>query len=237
MINMQTYPENINPAAFKLLDKWLARRQTPTRIIELGCNLGTFGKTVLMRYKMQEIEWHGVDINKSALKVARRRLTSASYMDLDNAKKADIVRLLMGSPDIIIMIDTLEHIKDPSRLMSLLLTAFPTASLLAVLPNIGCLSIIEMLGNGRFDYAQHGILDNTHLKHFTVESAIDFFRRHGYPISSEIEWLVEPKYAHYLSEKGSPVCLQAGNITVDIKSRQQLISLCSYGYGMIFEPR
>jgi len=49
----------------------------------------------------------------------------------------------------------------------------------ACIPNIGHWSIVAGLLAGRFDYAEEGLLDRTHLRFFTLPSMVDLFRRAG----------------------------------------------------------
>jgi 2-polyprenyl-3-methyl-5-hydroxy-6-metoxy-1,4-benzoquinol methylase len=103
----------------------------------------------------------------------------AVYDDLQaNADIAHIVDLDkdlpdVGSPDLVLCLDVLEHLANPQRLLRHLVHAMlPHGTVIISLPNIAHLSVSLRLLVGRFEYEDAGILDRTHLRFFVRESAI-----------------------------------------------------------------
>jgi 2-polyprenyl-3-methyl-5-hydroxy-6-metoxy-1,4-benzoquinol methylase len=86
--------------------------------------------------------------------------------DLDAA-----VPPLPGEFDVIVCADVLEHLRDPlGTLVALRRALAPDGVVVISIPNVAHLWIRLSLLAGRFDYADRGILDRTHLRFFTRRS-------------------------------------------------------------------
>ncbi len=78
---------------------------------------------------------------------------------------------LSGSFDVIVYGDVLEHLKDPLRVFQHLNRYLsPDGTLVISVPNVAHLRVRLQLLLGRFEYAERGILDRTHLRFFTLSS-------------------------------------------------------------------
>lgn len=78
---------------------------------------------------------------------------------------------LDGHFDVIVYGDILEHLKDPFRIFLALNRYLSPAGLVVVsVPNIAHLWVRLQLLRGRFEYAERGILDQGHLRFFTLSS-------------------------------------------------------------------
>jgi 2-polyprenyl-3-methyl-5-hydroxy-6-metoxy-1,4-benzoquinol methylase len=74
--------------------------------------------------------------------------------------------------DVIVFADVLEHLEDPeSMLLAARRWLAPGGLLLVSLPNVANIAVRLSLLAGRFEYADRGILDRTHLRFFTRRSA------------------------------------------------------------------
>ncbi len=234
---MNSYPANINPAAVHLL-KEFSNSLRDLSVLELGCNFGALGKYFRNSLKNKNVTWHGIDYNKDAVEVANTNIDKAYCFDLNKVTKAELDSLKENiNPNIILMIDTLEHLATPERLLSLLLTVYPKAPLLVVLPNISCLTIIDQLSKGEFNYTQHGILDYTHLKHFTPKSAYRFFDKYGYTITRDPVFLNEPRLKNLGENRIYPTTVQYNDIQLSVESQTDLTVLISYGFGFVAHPK
>ncbi len=81
---------------------------------------------------------------------------------------------LDGPFDVIVYGDVLEHLKDPLRVfLTLNRLLSPGGTIIVSVPNVAHLWVRLQLLLGRFEYADQGILDRTHLRFFTLGS----FRR------------------------------------------------------------
>jgi len=73
---------------------------------------------------------------------------------------------------VVVCADVLEHLSDPASLLaSARRWIAPQGLLLVSIPNVANLAIRLSLAAGRFEYTDTGILDRTHLRFFTRESA------------------------------------------------------------------
>lgn len=73
--------------------------------------------------------------------------------------------------DYVVFADILEHLRDPLAVLSrAAATLSPSGKFLISVPNVAHLTVRMGLLAGRFDYADRGILDRTHLRFFTLRS-------------------------------------------------------------------
>ena len=78
--------------------------------------------------------------------------------------------------DYIILADVIEHIPDPATFLSDLLKDLPdTTKLILSIPNVAFGGVRLALLNGSFDYVDSGLLERTHLRFFTLASALQLF--------------------------------------------------------------
>jgi len=88
--------------------------------------------------------------------------------------------LLAGPFDAIVCGDVLEHLSDPLGVLTALNRALADdGTIVASVPNVAHLWIRLQLLAGRFDYADRGILDRTHLRFFTRRTFVDLLERAG----------------------------------------------------------
>jgi len=85
--------------------------------------------------------------------------------------------------DAIVFADVLEHLADPEPLVRAARGwIVPGGSLLVSVPNVANLTVRLSLLAGRFEYAEKGILDRTHLRFFTRRSARRLIESAGFRI-------------------------------------------------------
>jgi SAM-dependent methyltransferase len=83
--------------------------------------------------------------------------------------------------DVVLALDVLEHLREPSRLLrELHAVCSPDTVLVTSVPNIGHWYPRLRIGLGRFDYDRRGILDATHLRFFTWRSFAAMAARVGW---------------------------------------------------------
>ena len=77
--------------------------------------------------------------------------------------------------------DVLEHLLEPAKvLMNIKQYLKNTAKLLISIPNIMHISVLIPLLKGEFQYRESGILDETHVKFFTLKSIAELLNSCGY---------------------------------------------------------
>ena len=112
-----------------------------------------------------------------------KKITGFEYMDLGEAQGQDLDKFYKGNIeefdfkeflkyDLIMALDVLEHLKEPYKILeklSGLLT--PNGKILLSLPNINNGNVLKrLIFQDRWDYADAGILDRTHIHFFTDSS-------------------------------------------------------------------
>lgn len=148
-------------------------------ILEIGCSFGGTGRLALESGKCGQ--YHGVDINEAAAKVASQNLSS---IQVGNVEEIDFSE--RGAPyDAIIMSEVLEHLIEPWSLVERLFPLIkPGGRFYASSPNVANLNIIRRLFRSEFEYQEVGIMDITHLRWFTHKSYRAMFEKAGYNIIS-----------------------------------------------------
>jgi len=87
---------------------------------------------------------------------------------------------LKGQFDVIVYGDILEHLRNPMEVIKGLNRSLrPDGRVIVSVPNFAHLWVRLNLLAGRFEYADRGILDRTHLRFFTVRSFKRFLEEAG----------------------------------------------------------
>ena len=137
--------------------------QKNSKILDIGCNDGGLGNELI---KEKECEVTGVEINKNQLKY---NLDAFHTCDLDK----DLPNIDYNKFDNVVMLDVIEHLKNPEEFMRNLYSRVSNNSKIEIListPNISFFLIRFMLFFGFFNYGKRGILDRTHTRLFTFSS-------------------------------------------------------------------
>ncbi|SDZ74217.1 methionine biosynthesis protein MetW [Thiothrix caldifontis] len=152
-------------------------------VLELGCGDGSMSRLLRERCEANII---GIDHNPDIVWQAQRYCDYVFTEDLDDPQSLDALE--DEKFDVITLVDVLEHLKHPEsllrRLKPLLLDE---GQVLISIPNIAHASVRLELLNGHFDYEPAGILDDTHLKFFTVESVQALLADAGFAVN-EIDY-------------------------------------------------
>lgn len=139
-------------------------------ILDIGCNAGNFGKLV---HKKNIID--GVDINKSALKKAKKYYRHLFCLDLTKEKLP-----FHGKYDYIVLADILEHLPRPDLFLKNITKLLnDNGQIIASIPNIARFEIRLSLLLGKFDYVDSGILNQDHLRFFTLKTGQQLFTSSG----------------------------------------------------------
>lgn len=140
------------------------------RLLEVGCHAGAFGLALQAR----GYEVLGLERDPAAAAAARAAGLAVVEGDVEDP------RLLAGLPggfDAILLMDVLEHLRDPAAaLAGMARLLAPGGRALITGPNITYWAVRKDLLLGRWEYAETGILDKTHLRLF---GAVDWRRMVG----------------------------------------------------------
>ncbi|QNI78248.1 S-adenosyl-L-methionine-dependent methyltransferase [Synechococcus sp. RS9909] len=140
--------------------------------LDIGC--GTGATSYLMLKKGIIDKSFGVDSDPDIAKIARKRLT---YFKSSHAE--DVIGLVRDySPDLVLMLDVLEHMSDPKiSLQEIAQNTTDSCVYVVSLPNVSHYTVLmPLLLKDHFYYdPMGGILDSTHLRFFTYSSMLDLF--------------------------------------------------------------
>ncbi len=99
-------------------------------------------------------------------------------INLNNLGEIEVALASYGPFDTILALDVLEHLIDPWEVFRHLEAALkPGGTMVVSLPNAAHHSLLIPLACGRFDYADAGILDRTHLRWFTKATMVELCTR------------------------------------------------------------
>ena len=163
-----TYFAHARKAIAPLLPLGAGEQGAGARILEIGCGAGaTLG---WLRQSGVACETIGVEIAEAAASQARDFVDNVYCIDFERHD----LPAGHGEFDIILCLDVLEHMVDPWKVVDRLVSGYlkPGGTLVISLPNIQHYSaVLPLLFRGRWRYENEGLLDRTHLRFFTRESA------------------------------------------------------------------
>ena len=153
-------------------------------VLDVGCHSGIFGEALEKRKSARVV---GIDADDSALAIARTRISDAKKIDIESEGWADVLTTQGWREfDVIIFGDVLEHTRDPESILQATKKLLkPGGRIVVSIPNVANLRVRLSLLRGKFEYADSGILDRTHLRFFTRSSARKMIENCGYKIISE----------------------------------------------------
>jgi len=146
-------------------------------VLDLGCGEG------FLTEQIQQMGNHvtGIDV----LPEAKRQSGFDCYIqgDLEQGVDTEMPALRGRKFDKILMLDVLEHLRKPDRVLQDCEPLLkPDGHLIVSLPNIANITVRLMLLSERFNYTERGLLDKTHLRFFTRKTARKLLESTGYRI-------------------------------------------------------
>jgi SAM-dependent methyltransferase len=146
------------------------------RIVDVGC--GTGATSAWLKTIFPTAFTVGLEGNAALLPELIRNVDEAHIVDLNQPLPE------MGSPDLVLLLDVLEHLVHPEILLAEIVSIIAEdATVIISLPNVAHLSVATRLFFlGRFDYEDAGILDRTHLRFFYRASTFSLIEGVGLKI-------------------------------------------------------
>ncbi len=140
------------------------------RVLEAGCAAGHFGGEL---FKKKNCEIFGVDYNKDFLTGAAEKNAYKRLFRIDLNNLSGELDEYKGYFDYIVMTDVIEHLYNPGDVVNKLKSFLnENGYFLFSIPNISHGSIKLKLFRNEFNYTKEGLLDNTHIRFFTLKSII-----------------------------------------------------------------
>lgn len=153
------YFEDVN---WGLLRLWGDR--TGLDVLDVGCGFATTSEHIQKRGNRVT----GIESSDEAVAKASKRIETVIHADLMNLDGIATAKKF----DVIIFADVLEHLQWPQEVLRRYLQLLrDNGTVIVSLPNVGLWSVRLSLMAGRFEYADTGVLDKTHLRFFTRRSA------------------------------------------------------------------
>jgi 2-polyprenyl-3-methyl-5-hydroxy-6-metoxy-1,4-benzoquinol methylase len=146
-------------------------------ILELGCGEG-FLAAVIADQGNRVV---GIDMLEQPK--CREHMEAYFQADLDVGLDGAVRALGQRRFDRILLPDVLEHLRRPDQVLRDCLALLkPQAQIVVSLPNVANITVRALLLLGRFEYAERGILDRTHLRFYTRSSARRLLEENGYEV-------------------------------------------------------
>jgi SAM-dependent methyltransferase len=163
----------------------LAEIPDGARVLDVGCATGYLAAELTRRGCTVD----GIEFDPAAAEQAEEHCREVVVGDLEAPPtRVAVEQMLAGvRPDVVVCADVLEHLRDPWSTLTWLNTLLdPDAGRAVVsVPNIAHWTTRRAIARGRFDYADFGLLDRTHLRFFTRASASELARRAGFAVLRE----------------------------------------------------
>lgn len=146
--------------------------ETATRILDVGAGAGLTAAWVKSLYPGAHAT--AIEGNPAMEPELRRHVDDVRIVDLDGPLPD------VGSPDLVLFLDVLEHLVRPEEVLKRLTSTLGRdGTVIVSVPNVAHASVSIPLLLGRFDYRSAGILDRTHLRFFVRETAVALLESAG----------------------------------------------------------
>jgi 2-polyprenyl-3-methyl-5-hydroxy-6-metoxy-1,4-benzoquinol methylase len=184
---------------------------TADRICEIGCGTGRTLANLKLRYKASLVA--GFDVHEQSIATARGNLDRAEVIDIESTPLPDYVENI----DLFLCLDVLEHLKNPWTVVKALHARLRLGgSIVASIPNIRHYAVsMGLLFAGKWELADAGLLDRTHLRFFVRKTAVALMASSGLQI--------EAIGATYGRRRDRAIAIATAGLLTDICAYQYII--------------
>ena len=152
---------------------------TAKRVLEVGCGSARLGEA--FKARSPQSQYFGIELFETAVKEAALVLDGVICANIE--QDTTVPLNLSPSFDTLVFGDVLEHLQDPWKVLTELRQYIePGGSCIACVPNVAHWSLVAGLLQGKWDYQDAGLLDRTHLRFFTLDSAVQMFQKAGWTV-------------------------------------------------------
>tara|TARA_B100001123_G_scaffold400968_1_gene487238 strand:- start:210 stop:839 length:630 start_codon:yes stop_codon:yes gene_type:complete len=148
-----------------------------SHVLDVGCGEGQLGSILSLKGCAVD----GLDINIDRANDKRKYYKNIFLSDI---REFEIEK---SGYNHVVFSDMLEHVENPENILknsSKMLS--PNGKIVISIPNVGYFMNRLGLLLGNWNYTDEGILDNTHIRFFTLETAKKLIQSSGYQICSTI---------------------------------------------------
>jgi 2-polyprenyl-3-methyl-5-hydroxy-6-metoxy-1,4-benzoquinol methylase len=149
------------------------------RVLDVGCATGHMTKYLASN----GCSVVGIEMEKDFAQQAAPYCEQIIVGDIQTKATREQIK---GTFDTIIFGDVLEHLASPEQVLLDIKSHLDKDGIVVIsLPNIALWRIRIALLFGKFKYSDRGVLDRTHLRFFTLQSAKELLHQTGYIILSQ----------------------------------------------------
>ena len=164
------YYNNSRPEIQKMVSK------KAKKILDIGCAAGHLGYE--LKKQLGSEVW-GIEIIEEVAKKASKKIDYVINLAVENA----IGKLPDNYFDTIIFADVLEHLVNPELVLEQIKSKLKDdGEMIISIPNVLHWSVLLEMFKGKWEYADAGILDKTHLRFFTKSSITEMLNKIGYRV-------------------------------------------------------
>jgi len=193
-------------------------------ILEVGCGEGMTGKELKKRVGVFVA---GIELNENAAELAGDVLDDVIAGDIEKIE----IPYNPASFDCIIFADVLEHLVDPlSALQKVKKVLKKDGTIIMSIPNVQFYGVVHELIEGNWTYQKEGILDETHLRFFTLKEIEKLVKNAGLYIKG-IEETLDPKYENFQNK--SPAAIKLGRISITDLTPEEVRRFFVFQYKII----
>jgi SAM-dependent methyltransferase len=207
-------------------------------VLEIGCGTGSLARAY--RTRNPAADYIGVEIIEEVAREAAPYLTHTLVGDIGNAETLSAIDKVRGNRlfDVLILGDVIEHLHDPWQVLSELRKWMADGGIgVACIPNVSHWSVLLQQLHGRWDYTDEGLLDKTHLRFFTLETAIELFRQSGWSVLDVGARIMMPEKSDEIIKGFLPLANTFGirpeKLRRDLSAYQWVIRSCSTSSGCV----
>jgi 2-polyprenyl-3-methyl-5-hydroxy-6-metoxy-1,4-benzoquinol methylase len=147
-------------------------------ILDVGCAVGYIGE--FLRRNPPQRWLAGIELDARAAERARPHY---DQLIVGSIEEQGVWDRLERKVDAMIFGDVLEHTADPVRVLQMAASHLSDEGIVIVsMPNVAHFKVRIRLLIGRFEYEEWGIMDRTHLRFFTRQTAHKMLRESGFEV-------------------------------------------------------
>lgn len=171
---------------------------TGKTVLDVGCASGYLSKAIADRGN----EVSGFELDAGDAAIAAKRLKKVVVGDLQTEKLSDAYP--NDQFDVVLFADVLEHINNPKAVLEDARQLLRTGgSVVISIPNVAHGSLRLALLNGQWNYTPTGLLDETHIRFYTLSTLVDLLADSGYDVTECWATQVNPFESEVKVEQGS----------------------------------
>lgn len=146
------------------------------KVLDVGCADGALGEKIKKEFGNFVV---GIEVSKKMGAEAKKKLDEVIIGDIEEIN----LNLERNSFDTIVLADVLEHVTQSEKVLQKIKPFLKSdGTLLVSVPNVANIFVRLKLLLGGFEYQESGIMDETHLRWFTLKSLKEMTERNGFEV-------------------------------------------------------